>query len=90
MSIQIPTAGENDIYADFISELIETDSYYLGMAFSVVNGREVTIDFHYIEALISTFQTSLTDIEKHKCDMYVKSLCRICDLLQEVKNGVRS
>jgi hypothetical protein len=85
--LRIPEFPEDDSFAEWVEELIETDGYYIGLATSLVNKERVSINYEHLEKLKQNLIEFNTLSEEKgiikQCTKYLKSLEEI---IIEIKN----
>ena len=85
--LKLPGFPEDDSFAEWVEELIESDGYYIGLAISLVNKEKISVDYEHIERLrkdLPKFNVLSEEREIFdECTEYIESLGRI---VTEMKN----
>jgi len=85
--IVLPIFPKDDMFAEWVEKLIEIDSYYIGLAISILNKGKVSIQYEHIENFknnLIEYKSLNEDVEIFiKCEKYLKSLEEITI---EIKN----
>lgn len=83
--IEFPKFPQNDNFSEWVGDLVEIDSYYVGQAITAINGGNISMNFEYFDNL----KSSLNNYSSLKSDQSIFNQClKYLESLEKIVIGI--